>query len=68
MPLKETASMPCMAAFGSQNTGDGTNNVQDAVKPPAASNPATARWIAFQLLAGVNDNSTPDYTLLGLTP
>jgi prepilin-type processing-associated H-X9-DG protein len=36
--------------------------------PPAASNPATARWVAFQLLAGINDHATADLTLLGLTP
>jgi prepilin-type processing-associated H-X9-DG protein len=67
---KVTASVPpdSMGNFGSQNTGDGTNTVQDNAKPPAASNPATPRWIAFQLLAGTNDNASPDFTLLGLTP
>jgi prepilin-type processing-associated H-X9-DG protein len=67
---KVTASVPpdAMGTFGSQNTGDGTNTVQDTAKPPAASIAPTARWVAFQLLAGINDNATPDFTLLGLTP
>jgi hypothetical protein len=53
-----------MGNFGSQNTGDGTNTVQDAARPPAAIN--TPRWVAFQLMAGVNDNITADLIQLGL--
>jgi prepilin-type processing-associated H-X9-DG protein len=63
---KVTAPVPpdVMGASASQTTGGGTSNVQ----PPRASNPATARWTAFQLLAGINDNRTPDFLQLGLTP
>jgi hypothetical protein len=57
-----------MGTFGSQNTGDGTNIVAATANPPAASNPPTARWTAFQEIAGINDNLSPDYFQLGLTP
>jgi Protein of unknown function (DUF1559) len=39
--------------------------------PPAAANPASpmnARWAAFQQMAGINDNSTPNQNLLGMAP
>jgi prepilin-type processing-associated H-X9-DG protein len=67
---KVTASVPpdSMGTFGSQNTGDGTNIVAATANPPAASNPPTARWTAFQEIAGINDNLSPDYFQLGLTP
>jgi prepilin-type processing-associated H-X9-DG protein len=67
---KVTASNPpdSMGTQTGTNTGDGTNTNSDSARPPAASNPPTPRWIAFQLLAGINDNSSPDFTLLGLTP
>jgi prepilin-type processing-associated H-X9-DG protein len=67
---KVTASVPpdSMGTYGGTTLGDGTNNVQDSVNPPAASNPPTPRWIAFQLLAGINDNASPDLAQLGLTP
>ncbi len=67
---KITASVPpdSMGTQTGTNTGDGTNTNTDAAMPPKASNPATPRWIAFQLMAGANDGGTPDLTLLGLTP
>jgi prepilin-type processing-associated H-X9-DG protein len=67
---KVTASVPpdSMGSSGTQSDGDGTNTVQTAAKAPAASNPPTARWTAFQLLAGINDNAAADLTILGLTP
>jgi prepilin-type processing-associated H-X9-DG protein len=68
---KVTASVPLdsMGALtGAPVTGDGTNTDSETAKPPAASNPPTARWIAFQLLAGISDNVSPDVTQLGLTP
>jgi hypothetical protein len=67
---KVTASVPpdAMGTLATADPGDGTNVNNDTAKPPAASNPPTARWIAFQLLAGTNDNASPDFTLLGLTP
>jgi prepilin-type processing-associated H-X9-DG protein len=67
---KVTASVPpdSMSSSGTQTTGDGTNTVQTAARVPAASNPPTARWTAFQLLAGINDNASADLTILGLTP
>jgi prepilin-type processing-associated H-X9-DG protein len=67
---KVTASVPpdSMGTQTGTNSGDGTNTNSDTVKPPAASNPATARWIAFQLIAGIKDNATADLLQLGLTP
>jgi prepilin-type processing-associated H-X9-DG protein len=67
---KVTASVPpdVMGTLANSNPGDGTNVNNDTAGPPAASNPPTPRWIAFQLLSGTNDNASPDFTLLGLTP
>jgi prepilin-type processing-associated H-X9-DG protein len=67
---KVTASVPpdSMGTQTGTTTGDGTNTNSDTARPPAASNPATPRWIAFQLLAGINDNMPPDLLQLGLTP
>jgi prepilin-type processing-associated H-X9-DG protein len=67
---KVTASVPpdAMGTLSTANPGDGTNVNNDNSMPPAASNPATPRWIAFQRLAGINDNSSPDFVVLGLTP
>jgi prepilin-type processing-associated H-X9-DG protein len=67
---KVTASLPAdaMGTLASADPGDGTNVNNDTARPPAASNPATPRWIAFQLLAGINDNNSPDFVVLGLTP
>jgi prepilin-type processing-associated H-X9-DG protein len=67
---KVTASSPpdSMGTQTGTNPGDGTTTNSDTVMPPAASNPATPRWIAFQLLAGISDNASPDFTVLGLTP
>jgi prepilin-type processing-associated H-X9-DG protein len=67
---KVTASVPpdAIGTLANANPGDGTNVNNDTAKAPAASNPATPRWIAFQLLAGTNDNGSSDLTLLGLAP
>lgn len=67
---KVTASNPAdsMGTVVGQVNGDGSNTVQDKVNPPAASVLPTPRWVAFQLLAGISDNGSPDLTQLGLTP
>jgi prepilin-type processing-associated H-X9-DG protein len=67
---KITASNPpdSMGTLSGTAPGDGTNTNSDTARPPAASNPATPRWIAFQELGGINDNSSPDLTQLGLIP